>query len=72
MKAKEWTDAERARKTAVNLKYRWRGKAWTAEQVALLGTAEDAAIAYTIGRRVNAVALNRHRLGVPRFTHRVG
>jgi hypothetical protein len=40
------------------------GPGWTAEELALLGTAPDAEVAAQIGRTEGAVTLKRCRLGI--------
>jgi hypothetical protein len=42
----------------------YHGPRWTPEQLALLGTADNATIAAQIGRTVDAVRLMRTRLGI--------
>jgi hypothetical protein len=42
--------------------------AWTAEQVALLGTMPDEEVASQIGRSVRAVRLKREKMGIPNPT----
>jgi hypothetical protein len=67
MKAKEWTKAERTAKGKLSRKLglkpgpRWTAGngGWTAEQLALLGTDHDEAIAARIGRTVSAVRSQR-------------
>jgi hypothetical protein len=41
------------------------GPGWTAEELALLGTAPDAEVAAQTGRTEGAVTLKRCRLGIP-------
>jgi hypothetical protein len=43
------------------------GHGWTAEEVALLGTAPDAEVAVQTGRTVGAVTQKRCLLGIPTF-----
>lgn len=40
---------------------------WTAEQIALLGTAHDTEVSAATGYAVHAVARQRKRLGIPRY-----
>jgi hypothetical protein len=47
-------------------------QAWTAKELALLGTVSDDAIAERIGRTPNAVRIMRDRLGIPRPNYRDG
>jgi hypothetical protein len=62
---------ERRRRTAVehNLALYfgpgYYGPPWTAEQLALLGTAPDEEIAERIGRTAHAVSAKRRKLGIP-------
>ncbi|MFO0798988.1 MAG: hypothetical protein U0804_16085 [Gemmataceae bacterium] len=44
---------------------RWKGRGWTAEQEALLGTMPDAEVAARIGRTVEAVRCRRTAAGIP-------
>jgi hypothetical protein len=46
------------------------GHSWTAEELALLGTATDAEVAARIGRTEGAVTLKRCRRGIPTFCDR--
>jgi hypothetical protein len=46
------------------------GNGWTAEELALLGTAPDAEVAAEIGRTEGAVTLKRCKLGIPTFCDR--
>jgi hypothetical protein len=79
IKVKEWTDQELEAKAAAAKKCgtkpgpRWTpaNGAWTADQVALLGTDDDKAIAKRIGRSENAVRLKRERLKITRWRNRV-
>jgi hypothetical protein len=74
VKARGWTEDERGRRrrNAVekdlgrNLVTGYHGPLWTAEEVALLGTAPDEEVARRIGRTPNAVRVMRDRLGIPR------
>jgi hypothetical protein len=75
MKAKVWTDEERdaksARSKALGLRppNRWtpeRG-GWTPEQIALLGTGHDEAIAKKFGRSRSAVTSQRTLRKIPAF-----
>jgi hypothetical protein len=80
VKAKEWTPAERkarsrlAKRQGRKFPPRWTPESggWTAEQLALLGTDRDSAVAARLGRSPNAVALRRRALGVPAFGGRAG
>lgn len=45
--------------------------AWTVEEIALLGTAPDPALARQLGRTAHAVAVKRFKLKIPRF-HKQG
>jgi hypothetical protein len=75
VKAREWTDGERERRRrnavekglARNLVTGYHGPLWTAEGIALLGTATDEDVARRIGRTPNAVRLMRERLGIRRL-----
>jgi hypothetical protein len=66
-------ESERRRQTAIalNLKqYLWvgyHGPRWTTQQLQLLGTDTDEAVAAQIGRTPNAVRIMRHQLNIPRF-----
>jgi hypothetical protein len=53
------------------LRGRWPG-GWTAEEVALLGTDDDEAVAEKLGRTRSAVRSKRNHLGVPFFRYRRG
>jgi hypothetical protein len=46
------------------------GRAWTDEELALVGTDTDQAIAHKLGRTVAAVQKVRLRLGIPIFVKR--
>jgi hypothetical protein len=46
------------------------GHGWTAEEIALLGTAADAEVAERIGRTPGAVPQKRCLLGIPTFRDR--
>jgi hypothetical protein len=46
------------------------GLGWTAEELALLGTAQDAEVAARTGRTERAVTLKRCRLRIPTFWDR--
>ena len=73
MKAKEWTDRELKNKVSVAKRHgvkpppRWTpaNGAWTVDQIALLGTADDKHIAEKLHRTVNAMRLKRERLKIP-------
>lgn len=71
LKRKEWTDEELDAKSATSKRLglkptgRWRGRGWTAEQLALLGTDDDEVIAQRIGRSRGAVTTQRVRRGIP-------
>jgi hypothetical protein len=76
VKAREWTPAERkarsrlARRQGRPFPPRWtpgRG-GWTGEQLALLGTDHDEAVAKRIGRTLSAVTSRRVALKVPAFS----
>lgn len=73
IKAKEWTDAELDRKAAAakrcgtRLPPRWAETGWTAEQLALLGTADDEAVAARVGRTRSAVRAKRSKRKIPAF-----
>jgi hypothetical protein len=45
----------------------YHGPWWTAEQLALLGTDADEAVAARVGRMANAVRQMRTSLGIPTF-----
>jgi hypothetical protein len=49
---------------------RWKQTGWNVEQLALLGTAPDEAIASRIGRTAVAVRVMRIRRGIPSFSDR--
>jgi hypothetical protein len=74
VKVKEWTEEERERKrqlsTELNLGQHLSpgynlGPWWTAEELALLGTAPDDEIAARMGRTVEAVRVQRGKRGIP-------
>jgi hypothetical protein len=77
-KAKIWTKAERAAKRKLALKlgrkpgHRWTpaNGAWTAQQLALLGTDRDEVIAVQIGRTPEAVRVRRTLRKIPTFCDR--
>jgi len=79
VKARVWTDAELDKKAAtakrIGLKpVRWapdRG-GWTAEQLALLGTDHDEAIAKKLGRTRSAVTSQRTLRKIPAFSGNPG
>ncbi len=68
LKKKEWTDeeldAKSARSKALGLKpNRWTGRGgWTADEVKLLDTLTDAAVANRTGRSMNAARCKRRRV----------
>jgi hypothetical protein len=70
VKAKVWTLAELRAKSVTSNKLglrptgRWKGREWTPEEVALLGTDHDEAIARRIGRSRSAVTTQRVRRGI--------
>jgi hypothetical protein len=74
VRARDCTAEERGRRrrNAVeknlgrNLVTGYHGPLWTAEDIALLGTAPDRDVARQVGRTPNAVRVMRDRLGVPR------
>lgn len=71
IKAKVWTDAERraqsrrSKRLGLKPSGRWKGRERTAEQVALLGTDHDEAVAKKLGRTRGAVTFQRVQRGVP-------
>jgi hypothetical protein len=73
IRAKEWTDAELdaradlAKRLGLRPPPRWASGGWTAEQLALLGTAPDDEVAAAVGRSPTAVRVRRNRLGIPTF-----
>jgi transposase-like protein len=76
IKAKEWTDdeldakAQTAKRIGLRPPNRWtaaRG-GWTAEQVALLGTDQDDAIALKLGRSRGATTTQRVKRRIPAFS----
>jgi transposase-like protein len=74
VKAKVWTLAELRAKSVTSRKLglkptgRWNGREWTPEQLALLGTDHDEAIARRIGRSRSAVTTQRVQRGIPAFS----
>jgi hypothetical protein len=76
IKAKEWTEGERkarsrlAKKQGRKFPPRWTPESggWTAEQLALLGTDHDEAVAKRLGRTLSAVTSKRVALKVPAFS----
>ncbi|MBM3982940.1 MAG: hypothetical protein FJ304_22245, partial [Planctomycetes bacterium] len=73
LKAKVWTTAERAAKRRIAKKLKLRPNprwqpgqgAWSAAEVAALGTDSDAAVAKALGRTTRAVAAQRGLRGIP-------
>jgi hypothetical protein len=69
-------ECERRRRTALELnlgrtlQLGYHGPRWTAEQLALLGTAPDAEVAARIGRTAGAVRQMRTGQGIPAFAAR--
>jgi hypothetical protein len=80
VKEKEWTDEQRdaraesarRRKHAAYLRPRWTPASggWTRKQLALLGKADDEAVARKLGRSVTAGRVKRIRLEIPVFRDR--
>jgi hypothetical protein len=78
VKAREWSDEERARcarrATELNLIRHagtgYKGPRWTKAQVRLLGTMPDEDMAAKVGRSPNAVRLMRTRRGISTFRDR--
>jgi hypothetical protein len=74
MKAKVWTAADRraasrrAKRRGQKPTGRWAGREWTPDQLALLGTDHDNAIAKRIGRTTGAVTTKRTLRKVPAFS----
>ena len=74
VKGREWTDEEREQRRQANaekclgrnLVTGYHGPLWTAEEIALLGTAPDEEVARRVGRTLNAVRFMRDRLGISR------
>ena len=72
MKVKEWTDEEMDERSRLaiegnfgaRLHQGYRGAWWTAEQLALLGTAPDEDVAAKVGRSVEAVRIMSTRRGI--------
>jgi hypothetical protein len=58
------TAAVRVKRVELGLPNR-ETRPWTAEEIALLGTAADAEIAERIGRSRSAVSAQRWQLGIP-------
>jgi hypothetical protein len=74
VRAKVWTEEERRARSAT-AKSRGRKPpahwpAWTARQLALLGTDHDEAIAARVGRSVVTVRRKRRELGIPAYRDR--
>lgn len=71
IKAKDWTDDELDAKSATSKRLglcppnRWTPTGWTPEQLALLGTDTDEAIAERLRRSRSAVRAMRFRRGIP-------
>ena len=71
MKANDWTDEELDARSATAKRLglwpgpRWALTGWTPEQLALLGTDTDEAIAAKIGRTRSAVRSQRSGRGIP-------
>ncbi|MBM3981578.1 MAG: hypothetical protein FJ304_15135 [Planctomycetes bacterium] len=67
-KARVWTPAERAAQSRkskrLGLKPPGTGRAWTNDELALLGTAPDRVIGERIGRLRSTVAVKRRALGI--------
>jgi hypothetical protein len=80
IKSKEWTDQELKAKSAVAKKQgvkpgpRWTpaNGAWTADQIALLGTDHDKVVAQKLDRSVNAVTVKRVKLHIRAFSGNSG
>jgi hypothetical protein len=82
VKVKEWTDQELKAKSksaiqrnqARHIGTRWTpaNGAWTTDQIALLGTDHDKAIAKKLGRSVNAVTVKRVKLHIRAFSGNAG
>jgi len=74
MKAYDWSDEQCDERSRISLelnlgcflKSGYHGPLWTAEQLALLGTASDEEVAERIGRTREAVRIMRTRLGIPK------
>jgi len=72
MQAREWTLEERELHRRLSLEMNlgrhlqtgYHGPRWTAEELALLGTAPDTEVAQRIGKSVNAVRCRRQRAGI--------
>ena len=75
MKSKDWTEEECDRKTEAAKRCgtrpppRWTPEkgGWTAGEIELLGTDSDGAIARKLRRTVNAAAIKRGSLGIPKY-----
>ena len=73
MRAREWTEEEREQRRrlnadkglAANLITGYHGPLWTPEDIALLGTIPDEAVARRTGRTAGAVRQKREELGIP-------
>jgi hypothetical protein len=73
IKAREWTDEERAAKRRLAKKLKlaryikpgYHGPLWTEEQKRLLGTLPDAEVARRTGRTMEAVRIKREKMGLP-------
>jgi hypothetical protein len=76
--AKVWAEMRRAAAQRTDLAEtlerarakRWEGRDWTPEQVALLGTMPDEALAALTGRPESAVRVKRSKLGIPTYRDR--
>jgi transposase-like protein len=74
VKEKEWTAKERRARSRLSKQLglkptgRWKGKEWTEEQLALLGTDHDEAIAKKLGRTRTAVTAQRVLRKIPAFS----
>lgn len=74
LKTREWTAAERRacsrRSKRLGLKPtgRWKGKEWTPEQLAFLGTDHDEAIAKKLKRTVEAIRSQRRIRKIPAYS----
>lgn len=74
MKQKPWLPSQRlahrgrAERLGLRPIGRWKGREWTPEQLALLGTDHDEAIARRIGRTRSAVTNRRLLLDIPAFS----
>jgi len=64
-KAVEQMVATRKARGDYGVPNRWKDTGWKPEQLALLGTMPDEAVATRFGRTPNAVRIRRTRLGIP-------